>query len=594
MVPGAMSSQRSLWSRVTERLTRSLPFVTTALATSAVLTFTSADANAQKSGYTADRLVLGTNPDDGLATWRPYMSDRTRFFGDISFDYIRRPLRITPLTSDNAIRNRNTDGVISNQLNTNLSFGTELLGHFGIALTMPISLLTTANQPQQASTAQTDLSGIDPPKGGPGDLRLDLRVVHGTASRSIRGGLALSYFFPTSNPDGFVGDGEGHTLIQGMVEEKIGPGVGTLILTQNLGFHFRKPYTLGELNFEDEFTFGAGVFVPLRPVANHETIRVGFSVYGSTGLNKNTQGQSQFFKVSNTPLEWLAEGRFWLDKQQQWWAGGGGGTLFIPGYSAPDFRVVAQVGYHFGIKDTPAASPPPKLGGDWVPPPDKDPDTDGDGIPDSVDPCPTEPEDHKEPSPNDGCPGPKDRDGDGILDKDDMCPDVPEDRDGLADEDGCPEDDFDGDKIPDDKDACPKEPGVASTDPKRNGCPQFISRIEGSNEIKILKTIEFDTGKATIKPVSFPILDEVVSLMNANKDIKKVSVEGHTDNRGDYKMNTQLSKDRAAAVVKYLSSKGIDPGRLGSDGFGPDKPIDDNKTEKGRQRNRRVEFKISN
>ena len=87
-------------------------------------------------------------------------------------------------------------------------------------------------------------------------------------------------------------------------------------------------------------------------------------------------------------------------------------------------------------------------------------------------------------------------------------------------------------------------------------------------------------------------LDEIVKLLKANPDIKRLSVEGHTDDRGALEMNNKLSQDRADSVKNYLVSHGIDAGRLESHGFGPSKPIDTNETEEGRAKNRRVDFTI--
>jgi outer membrane protein OmpA-like peptidoglycan-associated protein len=78
----------------------------------------------------------------------------------------------------------------------------------------------------------------------------------------------------------------------------------------------------------------------------------------------------------------------------------------------------------------------------------------------------------------------------------------------------------------------------------------------------------------------------------ATPRIKKVRVEGHTDNVGKAKKNTQLSQKRADAVKKYLVSKGVEDARLEAIGFGPDKPIADNATDEGKEANRRVEFVI--
>ena len=71
-----------------------------------------------------------------------------------------------------------------------------------------------------------------------------------------------------------------------------------------------------------------------------------------------------------------------------------------------------------------------------------------------------------------------------------------------------------------------------------------------------------------------------------------MGIYGHTDSRGPTAMNMKLSKDRAAAVVKYIASQGIAADRLESEGYGPDKPIDTNDTPEGRAKNRRVEFII--
>jgi len=153
--------------------------------------------------------------------------------------------------------------------------------------------------------------------------------------------------------------------------------------------------------------------------------------------------------------------------------------------------------------------------------------------------------------------------------------------------------DTDGDGIPDEVDACPLEPGEMSSDPEKIGCPRYIRRIKGSNEIEVLKRIEFEFDRSTILPVSFPILDEVVSLLQANPTIKHVVIEGHTDNQGTPEYNQKLSDERAQSVMTYLGSKGIAAGRMSSKGFGLTRPRATNDTDEGRQRNRRVEFHIT-
>ena len=101
--------------------------------------------------------------------------------------------------------------------------------------------------------------------------------------------------------------------------------------------------------------------------------------------------------------------------------------------------------------------------------------------------------------------------------------------------------------------------------------------------------INFDTNKATIKPESKPIVDQIVLLLNDNPTLK-VSVEGHTDNTGAPARNKTLSQERAQSVMNALTTTGIDKKRLSAVGWGQDKPIADNKTEEGKAKNRRVEI----
>jgi outer membrane protein OmpA-like peptidoglycan-associated protein len=101
--------------------------------------------------------------------------------------------------------------------------------------------------------------------------------------------------------------------------------------------------------------------------------------------------------------------------------------------------------------------------------------------------------------------------------------------------------------------------------------------------------INFDTGKATIRPDSEAILGEIQQLLSDHGDLK-LKVEGHTDNVGSPAANMKLSQSRAVAVVSWLEKHGIKAGRLTAAGFGDTKPVADNGSEEGRARNRRVEL----
>ena len=101
--------------------------------------------------------------------------------------------------------------------------------------------------------------------------------------------------------------------------------------------------------------------------------------------------------------------------------------------------------------------------------------------------------------------------------------------------------------------------------------------------------INFDTGKATIRPDSAKVLGEILKLANAHADLR-LTIEGHTDNVGNAAANRKLSEERANAVKAWLVGKGVKAERLATVGFGDAKPIADNSGEDGRARNRRVEL----
>ncbi len=105
----------------------------------------------------------------------------------------------------------------------------------------------------------------------------------------------------------------------------------------------------------------------------------------------------------------------------------------------------------------------------------------------------------------------------------------------------------------------------------------------------VLEGIVFNTGSAEILPESEDILQKAYNTLRFNPEII-VEIHGHTDNKGSRSLNMRLSRQRAESVKAWLINKGVDAARLGSKGFGPDKPAATNATEEGRQINRRIEF----
>ncbi|HVU05693.1 MAG TPA: OmpA family protein [Polyangiaceae bacterium] len=247
-----------------------------------------------------------------------------------------------------------------------------------------------------------------------------------------------------------------------------------------------------------------------------------------------------------------------------------------------------------GKKAPEAAPPPPKV------------DTDGDGKTDDVDACPK-----VAATTADGCP-PPDTDLDGFTDDKDACPNevgkLPC---------GCPLRDADGDKVIDELDKCPNEPGpiegCPDPDADRDGVPLPADKCPDQQETKngyedgdgcpdevpekvkkftgVIQGIEFDRAKDTIRPVSAPTLDGAVAVLNEYPALR-ILISGHTDTDGDRAVNMDLSKRRADSVKGYFVSKGIAADRIETVGMGPDQPIADNKTAAGRQKNRRIEFKL--
>lgn len=201
------------------------------------------------------------------------------------------------------------------------------------------------------------------------------------------------------------------------------------------------------------------------------------------------------------------------------------------------------------------------------------PDSDQDGIQDSEDDCPY----RAGAASLKGCP---DMDEDFVPDHLDNCPGLP----GTQDTKGCP--DRDGDGLHDLVDRCPDKLGKK----EYRGCPELPTEVKSILD-NALRGVQFETGKAVLKSESFPILNQVVDLMNNNPEYLLI-LEGHTDNSGDREKNKSLSQWRAEAVKIYLGLKGISESRISANGYGSEKPVGDNATAEGRALNRRVEFKI--
>ncbi|MEO0459706.1 MAG: OmpA family protein [Myxococcota bacterium] len=525
-----------------------------------------------------------------------------------------------------------------------------LIGSLALFDVLQLSIDLPVTVYQERSDPLLDDSGIDPEidSGGIGDIGFTAKV---QLLRDARHGVDLAFVqnvtVPSARPrDEYLGERRATAT----PEVALSKTFNGFTLGTNLAARFREIVRErgGSLAIEHEaivragarYDFSEGFDVPVTVDLTWE----GFTQLKELFERRNTGGSELLLgagvdagSVRGVPVRILA----------------GAGLGLQPGYSIPDYRVFAGLGFHQrdgdrdgdGLKDSQDSCPdepedldsfedangcpdidndsdgvldvddgapldPEDADGfedsDGVP----DPDNDQDGVIDTEDGCPMEP---GEPAMR-GCP---DSDGDGVADVEDQCRDEAEDADKFEDEDGCPDPDNDADGVLDVADVCLNEPGIAANQgcpdadrdgdtvvdrmdncpdvpgsPENNGCKKRqLVTIKGC-KIDLSQKVFFQTGRATIRPVSFALLKNVAQVLIAQDNIKRVRIEGHTDSRGSAASNKSLSERRAQSVRDYLVREGIDTARLEAVGLGEEKPIDTNETGRGRENNRRVEMVI--
>lgn len=458
-------------------------------------------------------------------------------------------------------------------------------------------------------------SGGALPAAASGGLE-DLKLVPKMRLPSWRGfqfAAALPVTLPLGKKDALLGEGGLTVTALGIGERELGP----VRLAGNLGVAWRPEREYYDLTLGPALVYGIGAEYPFR--ARGWGWSALANVWGEVGLVDGGTGVKP--AEVDAALRW--EGPRGIDVT------GGVGTGLIAGYGAPSFRAFVQAGWRPKADATPSPAPVP------APPPPgpcdpgqphepaqcPDLDDDGDGVTNGGDRCPLEPGVLEEqgcparpppppPAPVDPCaPGgahtpeqcpDADDDGDGILNRADRCPTTA----GVPEQKGCPPPDpcskgqkhapeqcpaldDDDDRIPNGEDRCPLVPGLA----EHRGCPP-PKAVLTETKIELKEAVYFDTGKATIQARSFQLLDDVARILLDNPQVKRVSIEGHTDATGSAERNLVLSQQRAAAVRSYLVRKGIAEERLEAAGYGQERPVADNKTPAGRALNRRVEFMV--
>jgi len=503
-------------------------------------------------------------------------------------DYAHDPLAIY----DRATGDKVTS-IISNQLYAHFGLSYVVAERLRLSLNMPVLMFQTGGSLTTPTTVLRANEGTYP-----GDLRFgaDLRLFGGYGD-PITMAIGAQLYFPTGKQDAFAGDGKFRFAPRLLAAGEVGP----FVYAGRFEFVARANHARFDGDDEgNEFFFSAAAGVR---VAN---LVLGPELFGFTVV------QPDPFEKVTTPVE-LLFGAHYLTSDLRFGLGVGPGLS--RGVGAPDVRVVGNLEWAPQLSEPEPVAPPAPV---------DDPDRDHDGVANTADACPDQAGvTNTDPKLN-GCPI-QDGDGDQIADREDACPAEP----GVATTDpktnGCPPPkDADKDNIPDEVDACPSEAGVATTDPKTNGCPPPkdsdsdgildpedacpnaagpktndpktngcpTARLE-QNEIRILEPVKFAVNSDRLLPASEPVLTSVMEVLAAHKEITKLEVRGHTDSRGGAANNLNLSKRRAASVLKWLTAHGIAADRLTSNGFGQTRPIDTNDTEEGRKNNRRVEFRIT-
>lgn len=527
--------------------------------------------------------------------------------------FAKDPLVLRELGSDE------TESVVGNQLKAEILLGLGLFDIVDIGLAVPLVMFQDGGDLGQFGRTGASIDSF-----ALSDIRLTpkIRLIDPEWAAGFGAALLVPVYIPVGDTDSFNSDGAIRAEPRLALDWAHDSG---LAVVANAGFQLRPKREARNFVSGNVVKWGAGLQIPV----GWEPMKVVSSVFGTIPMEDAQQlGSVSLDELERgNPIEAVGGLQFQLPADLI--AQVGAGTGLNAAVGSPALRLFASLSYTpFGEKDV---------------------DTDGDGLLDSVDQCPTEPEDFDQFEDEDGCPDP-DNDGDNILDVDDSCPNeagIPElqgcppvdtdgdgfqdhvdkcpnepgieelegcpavdtDGDGIFDHkdkcpnepgieelEGCPAVDADGDGIPDHKDKCPDEPGL----PELEGCPKDGPKVVVTEtEIRISETIYFDTGKATIQARSFNLLDTVAFVLKRHSKITGVRIEGHTDDVGKDASNLELSKARAKSVRDYLVSKGIDEARLSSEGYGESQPKADIKGLRGkdlreaRALNRRVEFRIT-
>jgi outer membrane protein OmpA-like peptidoglycan-associated protein len=531
----------------------------------------------------------------------------------------------------------NEDKILGNVFYGDALFTIAIIKNLEMGIVLPFSMYSSSD------SSVTNVSKVSL-----GDIRLGLKyALPGMMIKNLGIGFTLNGYFPTGDPESF-NSSDGVNIQPGFLLDY---RFDKFLLAFNVSYMMKlSDAKMGNIEQNDEVGFRIGGKYSIT-----DDFEAMLELFGAF------QATNAFKLKEETPLELMLTANYYLGDIK---FNAGGAIGLVSGVGTPLFRVIVGVGYvkregdsdKDGLSDKNDKCPNKAEDKDGFEDTDGCPDLDNDkdGILDAQDKCPMDAEDIDKFEDEDGCPD-LDNDNDGIADTDDKCPDVAEtvnsfedtdgcpdevpildadkdgivdaqdkcpndaeDKDGFEDEDGCPELDNDKDGILDAQDKCPLEAETVNGFEDEDGCPdkkpELVKINVETKKIEILEKVFFNTASSKINPNSYELLKKVATIINENKDIKKIVVEGHTDDLGNATTNKNLSQRRAQSVVEFLVKEKVSKKRLSAKGYGEEKPIVpvvglikklkdkkikkeekeeiETKLDKNRSMNRRVEFTI--
>ncbi len=549
----------------------------------------------------------------GIQLQAPSVGDAGGYAIWAMVSYARRPLAL--VTATGTPGEMGNDFAIENRVTYDVGGAYALLGWLEVGARLPVYTSTGEAAAGTVGYAEAPVSGT-----ALGDLTLHAKVNawHGGGTRhrdggdddalSLGGAVSLA-LLPTATAQQFAGVTSPELRLLALASYAVLP---QLVVQANVGAVVRRSAQFENVEEKSGAMWGLGASYRVL-----DKLSVSAEVFGeavpSGVLERPPAGTAMGASATLATIEALAGARYQLAPRYQLEVALGRGL--DDGIGSPELRLVVGATY------TPPMHPASRRGvilqgpeadsdGDGIPdsvdkcphePEDRDgyqdddgcpdPDNDGDGIPDVADRCPNEAEDFDGFEDADGCPDP-DNDHDGILDADDHCPNDPEDKDGYQDADGCPDPDNDHDGIPDDVDRCPDQPETINGIQDDDGCPdagdpQVIVRPD---RLELRDRVSFIGTKISSRSVG--LLGQVAAQLKVHLDIARVRIAVHVQPSRDAEADLELTVARAETVREFLVARGVAASRLEAKGFGGTKPLVRPRERGAEQVNERLELVV--